>query len=95
MIDHINKISKKSEKKPDDYGELDITNRLGFNKKKQATVNKDKINKGFSKFENSKNKETFKDQAKMSDYLKEKLEKTRKLNMKKVNTIKIKKVINK
>ena len=47
---------------------------------------------GTSKFENSKNKETFKDQPKLKEMLRNRIEKKRKTNMKKINTIKIKKV---
>ena len=57
---HLNKIYNKSQKTVED-GEIDITNRLAFNKKKQEMVNKQKIEKGSSKFEDHKNKETFKD----------------------------------
>jgi hypothetical protein len=42
-----------------------------------------------------KNKAAFKDQKRMSDMLKEKIEKVRKVNMKKINVIKVKKVTNK
>jgi hypothetical protein len=61
MFDHINKISKKSEKRPTDFGEIDITNRLGFKKDIQKSINRDKMEKGSSKFEDRRNKETFKD----------------------------------
>jgi len=57
-------------------------------------VNKQKIEKGNSKYEDHKNKEVFKDQLKMKDELKQRIEKTRKVNMKKINTIKVKKQIN-
>lgn len=50
------------------------------------------MKKGFSKFEQIRNSETFKEQPKMKDYLKQKIEKTKKLNMKKINTIKVKRV---
>ena len=65
MNDHFDKIARKSNKLPGDYGDLDITNRLGFNKKTQESINKDKIEKGFSKFEDRMNKETFKAQPRM------------------------------
>ena len=42
-----------------------------------------------------KNKTTFKDQLRMRDMLKDKIEKTRKVNMKRINVIKVKKVTNK
>lgn len=59
--EHIQKIAKKSERRPEDYGEIDTTNRLGFKKKTMEKINKDKMNKGFSKFEQIRNKETFKE----------------------------------
>jgi len=52
------------------------------------------MEKGFSKTEDRRNKETFKDQPKMKDFLKQKIEKTKKLNIKKINTVRVKKVIN-
>jgi hypothetical protein len=91
LLDHFTKISKKSEmKSADDYGEIDITNKLGFNKANMNRINKEKLQKGFSKLENMKNKSAFKDQAKFSDSLKQKIEKTRNLNMKKINKIVVK-----
>jgi hypothetical protein len=90
--EHFQKIQKKSGSRPDDYGEIDIQNRLGFKKKTQEQINKDKMSKGFSKLEQIRNSETFKEQPKMKDYLKQKIDKTKKLNMKKINTIKVKRV---
>jgi hypothetical protein len=80
----------------EDFGEIDITPKLGFNKKKQQQINRQKIESkhGVSKIEAHANREAFAPQKRFRDQLKEKIEKTKKLNMKKINKIKVKKVQN-
>jgi hypothetical protein len=52
------------------------------------------LEKGKSKFEDHQNKKLFTDQPKMKEMLRTKIEKKKKLNMKKINTIKVKRVKN-
>lgn len=61
MLKHINKIAGKSGREVGDFGEIDITNRLGANKKLQEKINIEKMEKGFSKTHNHMNKEAFKE----------------------------------
>jgi hypothetical protein len=49
------------------------------------------MEKGVSKFENFRNKEAFKEVTKRREAMRERIEKRRKLNLKKMNTIKVKK----
>ena len=95
LLKRANQMVNKYTRDIGDHGELDITPRLGAGKKKQEKINLEKMEKGFSKTENHMNKEAFKEQPRMRNMLKEKIEKKKKLNMKKINTIKIKKHINK
>lgn len=88
-------MNKYNNKDIGDHGELDITPKLGANKKKQEKINLEKMEKGFSKTEQHMNKEAFREQPKFKNILKEKIDKKKKLNMKKINTIKIKKHVNK
>lgn len=93
---HIAKIQEKAHKaakKIQDDG-LDITPRLGFNKKMQARVTMEKILKGKSKYQDHHDAKVFKDAPKLKDQLKDKIENKRKSNMKKINSIKIRKVKN-
>ena len=93
--DHFGKIHGKHAKRSEgDFGEIDITNRLAHNKEKTQLIYKQKIDNETSKFENLRNNITFKDQLTMKQGLKTRIEKTRKLHMKKINTIKVKKSIN-
>lgn len=61
MLAHINKIAGKSGSQRDtgDYGEIDISNKLGHAKKKQQMISIEKMEKGFSKTEDHDNKVTF------------------------------------
>ena len=76
---------------------------MGFRSKKTAVkIMKEKIKDnekthegGKSKWEDKQNHKQFgKDQPRVRDILKARIEKKRKSNMKKINTIKIKKVVN-
>ena len=86
-------INEKSTAFRDRQGpDLDVTNKLGHKKAVNKRILKDKIETGKSKFEDSKNKQAFKEQPKMKEFLREKIEKTRKRNMKKINSLKVKTV---
>lgn len=99
---HIQKIREKSEKasKKIAHEGLDITPRLAHNKKKMASINQEKIDNNLegramsSKYENKYNKTVLKPQQRMSEELKVRIENKKKLNLKKINTIKVKKVWN-
>lgn len=54
-------------------------------------MNKEKIEKGESRYEKEKNSAAFKQQPRRKEALKEKIEKRRKSNLKKINKIKVKK----
>jgi len=89
---HALKIASRGEKVAREIkeGGLDITPKLGFSKKKDTLIRTQKINNhGVSKFESHKNQQAFKDQPKMKDMLRQKIDKKRKVNMKKINQIKI------
>ena len=88
-------ISEKGNAFRDNHGsELDITPKLAHKKDVHQRILKEKIASGKSKFEDSKNKQAFKDQPTVKEFLRTKIEKTRKRNMKKINNLKIKKVRN-
>lgn len=89
---HAFKIASRGEKAAREINEggIDITPKLGFNKKKETLIRTQKINNhGVSKFESHKNQQAFKDQPKMKDMLRQKIDKKRKVNMKKINQIKV------
>jgi len=93
---HISKIAAKSAGKRIQEEGLDITPRLAFNKKRQVKVLKQKIESGgTSKYEDTKSKEMFKDAPTFTEQLRNRIAKKKKLNMQKINTIKVKRVVDK
>ena len=98
IMAHIAKISSKAERaaKKDNEEGLDITPRLAFKKSDQKKVQLQKINNqsGTSKFEQHHNAVTFKEQPKVKEIIRARKEHKYKTNMKKINSIKVKKVFN-
>ena len=75
---------------------LDMTPKLAFAKKKQMKVMKEKIESGgFSRYEDLRSHETTKQVPTFKQQLRTKIEKKKKHNLKNINTIKVKRIVDK